>query len=158
MNTLAGAFARAFKRPEPDMFGVEDFFPVGDWDEPISIGKIMPDIKRLLSIWHLPLDQGLLETGDGLALLANLANLSAKEFDEGFYAIKSTLIAHAQRMSNHCWSNDGIVYFETAVGQVSFHVFDEDMEVLNPMRHVEEWVGWATQAIAPELCFEFLDI
>ncbi|MCX6784185.1 MAG: hypothetical protein NT141_03960 [candidate division WWE3 bacterium] len=158
MNTIAGAFARAFKNPEPYMFGTEEFFPVGDWDEPLPIGKIMPDIKRLISLWQLPLDRALYETGEGLALLANLANLSAKEIDPSFYDIKSTLIAHAQRLSDHCWANDGIVYFETVVGQVSFHVFDEDMEVLNPMRHTEEWIGWSTQEIAPELCYEFLDI
>lgn len=120
------------------------------------------EITELLNWWHFPTGTyaTLAATGEGLALIANLVNFSAKVVDPAYYDLKPGIVNLAAEKSNHCFYDDeeGIVYIETAVGQVSFHVSSDEIEVFNPHRTVETWSGIATQFRAIELIEEFLEL
>lgn len=116
-------------------------------------------LTGLLNWWHFPTGTyaTLAATGEGLALLANLVNFSAKVVDEQYYDLKPAVINAAMVASNHCSLVDGIVYIETAVGQVSFHVFPEDEEIFDPRRTYDAWSYEETQFRAVELIESFLE-
>ena len=112
------------------------------------------ELQGLIASYGIPVCDELFVTPDGLALLANLVNLSAKTISEQWYDWKGLLVEMALQCHNHCWVNDGVAYFETCVGQVSFHIF-EDVD-FDPQRHAEAWSGIETQYYAAELIIEFL--
>jgi hypothetical protein len=95
---------------------------------------------------------------DGLPLVANLCNYLAKTVSETFYNFKEYLLFHAVESHNLYWYDEGILYFETLVGQVSFHVFsDEWEEIILPEAHGREWSQIETQFKAPALIVEYLE-
>jgi len=120
------------------------------------------ELTALLNWWHFPTGTyaTLAATGEGLALIANLVNFSAKVINERYYDLKPQIVNEAAAKSNHSFYDDdqGIVYIETAVGQVSFHMFEDEGEVFNPLRTVERWSGKETQFRAIELIEEFLEL
>lgn len=100
---------------------------------------------------------------DGFALLAHMCNAAAKFIDPDFYEIKGLLVQAAADAHPFAWHRAGIVYIETCVGQVSFHVF-EDVDVsLLPVRQTPWAGGWmqdgaelmARAFLSEDLCHEF---
>jgi hypothetical protein len=69
-----------------------------------------------------------LTCADGLALLANCCNCAAKCYDDDLYEHKPLLVTLAATHPDACaWQDQGIVYIETEIGQVSFHaLYGED--------------------------------
>ena len=110
----------------------------------------------LLTFWGIPPDPVFLNTGDGLALMANLLNWSAKVVDPDLYYYKPGLIDEAL---GHCLlagydEKEAVVYIETAVGQVSFHVDSAEHEWL-PTRPLP-WAGYGAQQSAAAMCKAYL--
>jgi len=117
-------------------------------------------LSRLLSLAGLPPGslEELLASGEGVALLANLVNWQAKVDNEGWYDYKPALVDIAVRNAINTWVADGVAYVETPVGQVSFHIWEED-DHFDPMRSGGgEWSGEPTQEYAVELLREFLSM
>ena len=121
---------------------------------------IQKSAQRVLRTWGLQryLPQFLAST-DGLALLAHLCNAGAKFFDPSLYDDKPILVRYAAERHAFAWHRDGVVYIETCVGQVSFHVFGREG------RHLTErspdtgpWAGGWMQDMALEMAEEFLGI
>lgn len=117
------------------------------------------EIRDLLNIWGLPAHEGLFH-GEGLALVANLANLSAKVISEDFYDLKVELVNLAVRENAGGWLDfdSGIAYCETGEGQVSFHLFDDIWSIFDPMRTPDVWEGPGGQDEAPERIARYLGI
>lgn len=111
---------------------------------------------KLLENNNLPAVSDIFETADGLALLANLVNLSAKIDDYSLYNIKEDIVNEAAAMHHHCWLAEGIMYFETCVGQVSFHVFGDYQEPFDTGRSPKPWSGIETQFVAVDLIRDFM--
>lgn len=99
---------------------------------------------------------------NALPLIANFANLYAKTISGEYYDNKDVLTEYISVNYSNCWSRgDGILYAETEVGQVSFHVFDGQDEKalingLNPSFRV--WDDNNAQSRAEELFQEYLDM
>jgi hypothetical protein len=120
--------------------------------------------REALKLWGLPVHPALFKEGEGLALVANLVNMSAKVVDERFYQIKADLVGLAFSSAFHCWEADGVAYVETGVayvetgvGQVSFHLWDEDWDYVPEVgRTPGEWAGGGGQARAWHMIVEWL--
>jgi hypothetical protein len=106
--------------------------------------------KEVLEEWKLErhLDR-FLQHADGRALLAHLCNAGAKQFDYDLYYYKPDLIRLAAEGNPRAWQHEGIVYIETRVGQVSFHVFEGEDDDLPPAdgrvwcgKH-NQWKAWS---------------
>ena len=94
---------------------------------------------------------------DGLPLVANLCNYLAKTVSETFYGYKEYLLFHSIEGHNLYWYENGILYFETLVGQVSFHVFSDGWEeIILPKASGRVWSQIETQFEAPALIVEYL--
>lgn len=63
-----------------------------------------------------------------LPLIANCINFLAKTEDYYYYEYKKILVKFLAKNYPLVWSKDGIVYCETAYGQISFHVFNKEDE------------------------------
>ena len=101
------------------------------------------------------------------ALYANLVNRLAKTVSEEFYDCKPAFVRLAAHLSPEGKSGekDGVVYIDTDVGQVSFHMFDElydkiDKEdvanILVDWDYPKEWSGEPAQEIAIDLLLKYL--
>lgn len=111
--------------------------------------------KEVLRAWGLGefIGDPRLETPDGKVLLAHLCNAVAK-FDPFFYGYKPGLIAAAAEVHPFCWKREGIIYFETCVGQVSFHVFGDEGSLLSERE--TPWAGGWMQEGAYIMALAFL--
>ena len=104
--------------------------------------EIRQAAAEVLAAWGLkPHLTAFLKSADGLALLAHLCNAAAKMIDSGYYQAKPLLVQFAAEAHPFAWHRDGIIYIETVVGQVSFHVFDGEEEHL-PVRPTPWAGGW----------------
>lgn len=112
------------------------------------------ELNKLLAYWGIAPERDLFH-GEGIALLANLVNYSAKVLSYEWYDYKAELVQEALECTNHSWLNNGIAYIETCVGQVSFHVFPED-EIMDTGRQPKPWSQIETQFYAVELIQEYL--
>lgn len=98
-----------------------------------------------------------LACADGLALLANCCNCAAKWFDSDLYDYKPFLIRLASMHPEaDAWSEDGIVYLETGLGQVSFHAFYSEEQRL-PEANGRTWSGLEYQMNAPLVAQAFIE-
>jgi hypothetical protein len=112
--------------------------------------------QEVLDAWRLSRHQRrFLQSLDGKALLAHLCNAAAKEFNPSFYEYKSDLIFQAIEGNPQAWQEDGIVYVETPVGQVSFHVFEGEDDDLPPA-HGRVWCGLPNQWKARSMALGWL--
>ncbi len=93
---------------------------------------------------------------DGIVVLALLCNAVAKFVDESYYDYKSSLIAEAICQHGNCWQDNGVVYFETSVGQISFHVFDDEDRFLSSANG-RNWKGGWMQDKAISIAEAFLN-
>jgi len=92
---------------------------------------------------------------DGLALIAHLCNAAAKFKSYDFYDLKPALVQAAAEAHPFSWHREGVVYIETCVGQVSFHVFgDVDLSCI-PER-ATPWAGGWMQDKAYEMALAFI--
>jgi hypothetical protein len=92
---------------------------------------------------------------DGIAILANCCNAAAKWYDDTLYQYKPTLIKIAAPQHPECWAEQGIVYFETSVGQVSFHaLYGEDKDL--PPAQGRTWSELEYQMNAPLVAQAYL--
>lgn len=117
--------------------------------------------EYLLRIWNIPAEPDFFH-GDGWAVLANLANWSAKTIDEEWYDWKPLFVQRALDEALSAWIDgddwETIVYVETAVGQLSFHVFIEDGVRDSFMRSPRGWSGEDNQPWAVACCWEFIGV
>ena len=97
----------------------------------------------------------LLSSADGVALVAHLCNAAAKQICESYYQYKPMLVQYAAEIHSFSWHHNGVVYIETVVGQVSFHVFEDETEYL-PERESGQWAGGFMQDAAYEMLQAFL--
>jgi hypothetical protein len=101
-------------------------------------------------------EQRFLSCADGLALVAHLCNAAAKFICSSFYEMKGELVEAAANAHPFAWHRDGVVYIETCVGQVSFHVFEDcDLDLI-PERDTP-WAGGWMQDRAREMALAFLN-
>jgi hypothetical protein len=127
--------------------------------------NIKPSMKKDLynlvtKDYHIPLNPDdfyriLLDDEDGFALLINLVNKAAKDIDYSFYDYKPVLLNRLMKIHPHAWkgsdeNEDDVIYAETPLGQVSFHVFDDEVKDWSG-RHEEEWSGEHLQSVADKL-------
>jgi hypothetical protein len=94
-----------------------------------------------------------------LPFLANLINKYAKVLDNSFYSAKPMLVKQLATSHPETWAKGGIVYTETPLGQVSFHVFEgEDYlaEGLGLDNKLREWSGEPNQMVADDMLIEYL--
>lgn len=111
--------------------------------------------KEVLTAWGLqPHMARFLNCSDGLALLAHLCNAGAKLIDPMLYEHKPLLVQYAAETHPFAWHRDGIVYIETVVGQVSFHVFEDETEHLSERE--TPWAGGWMQDFAEHMAHAFL--
>jgi hypothetical protein len=107
-----------------------------------------------------PVNSEKLRGSDGLVVAALACNAAAKFIDPEYYDYKPELIEKAIRESGcPCWYNDGVVYFDTVIGQLSFHVFDEDgdFETMLPSANGREWIPRWNQDFIIELLEVFFN-
>lgn len=125
----------------------------------------MEIIKEVLRPWQLPWSDKFL-SADGLAVAALLCNALAKFYCPSFYDYKPDLIRAAAERHNHVWKErdewgDMVIYFETVVGQLSFHIFPEEDEDeffgLLPDSNGRTWAGGWMQDQARGLALAFLN-
>lgn len=125
-------------------------------------------VNTVLDAWGLPYDQKFYSP-DGLVVISLLCNAAAKGQEYGifpaypdFYDLKPVLIKAAAKRHTHVWKQDDedslIVYFETCVGQISFHVFPEESDFFNllPNPNGREWRGGWMQDEAIGIALAFL--
>jgi hypothetical protein len=128
---------------------------LGDLRSNNMLRKIAGEVLRL---WKLEdhLDR-FVDDPDGLALLANLCNFSAKCKGQGLYAYKPYLVRQAALTHPISWSDkdQGIVYIETILGQVSFHVFKDEDKGL-PDARGRKWSKLDYQFTAPLVAAAFM--
>lgn len=95
------------------------------------VRELVKDIRTVLLAYGLPYSSKFLSP-DGLVIAALLCNAAAKSQEWGalqefpyFYDIKPFLVAQAAGKHLNVWyeREQEVVYFETSVGQISFHVF-----------------------------------
>lgn len=114
--------------------------------------------RIVLRAWNLhgALPQ-FLASADGLAIVAHLCNAGAKRIDDSLYAYKPLLVRVAAEAHPFAFARDGIVYIETPVGQVSFHIFHGE-DALLPRAEAEHrpWAGGWMQDIAYDMATAFL--
>ena len=94
-----------------------------------------------------------------LPFLANLINKYAKVLDNSFYSAKPILVKQLATSHPETWAKGGIVYTETPLGQVSFHVFEgEDYlaEGLGLDNKLRDWSGEPNQMVADDILIEYL--
>lgn len=116
------------------------------------------ELQSLLSRYGLPMVEAMFH-GEGIALLANFVNLMAKWDSEYWYTYKAWLVNRALTECTGWIDYDqAIVYLETSVGQVSFHMLDDIEAIEDPMRSVDVWEGPGSQGLAIELIQEYLDV
>ena len=112
--------------------------------------------RAVLDAWGMPdAPEVFLADPSGTAILANLCNAGAKEIDDDLYEHKPTLIRHAVALGADAWADDGVVYIETPLAQVSFHVFDGE-DVGLPEANGRVWDGLRLQCVAKELTLCYL--
>lgn len=95
-----------------------------------------------------------------LPLVINLLNYSAKTIDDSFYDYKSKMIFFLIDVHNYTWGKNGIVYSETPMGQVSFHVFNNEDRLAKFKglhNRNRKWSKIETQFNAPELIQNYID-
>ena len=124
---------------------------------------------EVLSAWDLPHDPRFVTDATGSALLALLCNAKAKDVP-ALYAHKSHLILAALELVNDAWfkphtgygeyPTDTVVFIETAVGRMQFHVRRDDPVLALAIGSLEfnerGWNGVALQPIARQLALEWL--
>lgn len=113
-------------------------------------------ISEVLKAWGLQKHTPKFFCADGYVILALLCNAAAKFIDDSFYDYKSMLIWKAINDHNSCWKDEGVVYFETSVGQISFHVFEDEDELL-PAANGRQWLGGWMQDRCVEIAMAFLN-
>ena len=124
---------------------------------PFSHRDIKQELDALLGYWKIQPDPSLFSP-DGVALIANLVNLTSKT-DYDVYWLKDELCYwltknHSQA---HYSADEGCLYVDTLVGQVSFHL--PSCEHLMPLTGGEpRWSGIEVQFDAPELLKQFVSI
>lgn len=91
----------------------------------------------------------------GAVIIALLCNAAAKWCDGSLYDYKSWFIRDALIQHENNWSDEGIVYFETPYGQISFHTFDEEDE-LAADANGREWAGGFMQSNAYDIAHQYL--
>lgn len=104
--------------------------------EIIQENKIFPSsintiIKKILKEWSLSQYFDLIKNNiEFLPLIGNLINWSAKIIDSNYYDDKEIIISFLTQNHPRTWSDSeqGIVYSETPYGQVSFHVFNDEVD------------------------------
>lgn len=126
--------------------------------ETFSLKKsgLFQEIKKLLGMYGFSISPELLKP-DGIALIANLANFAAKTHDENFYNLKHTLCVWL--INNHRKAyyvhKSNLLYVETQVGQVSFHIWPEEDEVKFSSDDYP-WSGIETQFRAVSMLHAYL--
>lgn len=128
-------------------------------------------VNCVLDAWGLPYSQKFLSP-DGLVVIGLLCNAAAKDQEWGafrewcwpyFYDLKPEIVELAAKKHTHVWKEiDGgsyIVYFETCVGQISFHVFPEESDFweLLPDANGRQWAGGYMQDNARALALAFVN-
>jgi len=113
------------------------------------------ELVNLVGLWGIPWSDEMINCGEGIALLANLVNWSAKVVDYEYYDLKEELVQEALLRCTNSWQDGTVAYVETCVGQVSFHIFD-DMEDFG--RTHGEWSQEPTQERANELLREWMSM
>ena len=95
-------------------------------------------------------------SADGIAILANCCNFAAKAWCDALYRYKPFLIRTAIERGTDAWAEDGIVYLETAFGQVSFHAFEDEAQGL-PEANGRAWCGIPYQRYAGLMARAFVE-
>ncbi len=111
-----------------------------------------------------------LASADGLAILALLANATAKTVDDAerpqWYAHKRILLTAAVEAAPFAWSTPHyvgdwlmrLIVIETSFGQLAFHTSEHSELVATlPAAHGRRWAGGAMQANAYKIASAFLD-
>ena len=132
-------------------------------------GSNAAHIRAVLRFWGLPPHEAWY-TPDGLVVAALLCNAAAKlavwygEDQDYYYAIKPRLVETAAAIHADVWRGfdgfgDLVVYFETAVGQISFHVFcgEGDWDAL-PTHPGRRWARGRMQDYALDVAWAFLAV
>ena len=116
------------------------------------------DALSVLRAWglqhHAP---RFLSSADGLAIVAHLCNAAAKFICSSFYDLKPRLVEAAANAHPFAWQRDGVVYIETCVGQVSFHIF-EDIDLSCVPTRATPWTGRWMQDNAYQMALAFLGV
>lgn len=121
--------------------------------------------EYILSFCHLEqYTDFFLSSADGMAILAHLCNALAKQYEEesdDLYewkpvCIEAAILAYrGEERYDAYWAENGIIYLETAYGQVSFHDFGSLWRAL-PDANGRTWDRRQTQKYALEFALAFL--
>ena len=118
--------------------------------------------QSVLRVWGLlPHTDRFLSSADGLAVLAHLCNAGAKFFDSSLYDDKPMLVHIAATNHPFSWYRDGVVYIESVVGQLSFHVFEDSGGydgLIERTREDGPWAGGWMQDGAFMIALAFLGL
>lgn len=118
--------------------------------------EIQRKVRKVLKAWNLQKElPRFVSSPDGLALAAHLCNAAAKFISSEFYDLKSDLVREAAEAHVFSWHRDGVIYIETCVGQVSFHIFeDEDFYIED---RETPWAGGWMQDAAYLMALAFVN-
>jgi hypothetical protein len=99
---------------------------------------------------------------NALPLIANIANMYAKVINAKYYDLKDDLTEYLAYKHPSAWSKgDGIMYIETPIAQVSFHVFNHQDSIalkfgLDPSGR--NWSGEEVQFVSEDLLRDYIQI
>lgn len=85
--------------------------------------------------------------------VANICNMYAKTTEEReyWYGLKEVFTDYIAKYHDGAWYKDNILYCETEIAQVSFHVFNDEYLYAREGEEREEWSGIEVQSKAIDL-------